>query len=139
MLVRNLFPFFILLFIVMGCTEAARQERFKSEERGKIVGVLNKQFSLRDKDRTVYQVVNGIEFDCSFKFRLGDRNDNTVRYIGDKTLAVSFCESTSEFIKKSKLVMVLTPENVSLIKNAGFEQVVLYDREGRVVDIKQLL
>jgi hypothetical protein len=45
------------------------------------------------------------------------------------TLIARFCESTSEFTReKEQLAGFLTPENLALIKNAGFEKVVLYDR-----------
>ncbi len=133
LLVKNLFPFFILLFVVMGCTKLARQAPGKLEEQEKVIEILNKQFDLRKADRTARQVVQGIEFDCSFKFREGIEDDKI-------TLIARFCESTSEFIKeKERLAGFLTPENLTLIKNAGFEKVVLYDRrEKEVIDSKMI-
>jgi hypothetical protein len=129
--VKNLLPVFILLFAVIGCTKLARQPPGKYEEQKKVVEILNEQFDLRNADRTVRQVVNGIKFDCTFQFRLGLQDDKI-------TLIASFCESTSDYEKEQRLVGVLTPENLALIKNAGFEQVVLYDRsEYTLMDKKE--
>lgn len=124
LLSKKILPFFILLIAVLGCTKLARQPTGKLEEQEKVVETLNKQFNLRDKDRTVYQAAKGITFDCSFDFR-EEVNDDKI------TLFVRFCESTSEYIKERKLTDVLTPENLALIKNAGFEKVVLYARRER--------
>ncbi len=128
LLVRNLFPFLILFFVVMGCTEAARQDRAKFKERERVIELLNKQFDLRKADRTVYQVTKGIEFDCRFKFYME-------KWANDKLLFAEFCESTSEHTRKEeKLAAVLTPENLTLLKNAGFEKIELYEK-GRIVDM----
>jgi hypothetical protein len=117
LLVRNLFPFFILLFVLMGCG-MSEQERAKYEERKQVVEVLNKQFDLRDRIR---EAAGLRSYDCKFKFELGNEDGKT-------TLVVYFCESTSSATKERKLADVLTPENTALIKNAGFEQVKLYER-----------
>jgi hypothetical protein len=128
LLVKNLLPFLILLFAVLGCTEAARQDHAKFKERERVIEMLNEQFNLRKADRTVYQAVKGIEFDCRFKFYME-------KWANDKLLFAEFCESTSEHTRKEeKLAAVLTPENLTLLKNAGFEKIELYEK-GRIVDM----
>lgn len=128
LLIKKLLPFLILLFAVLGCTEAARQDRAKFKERERVIELLNEQFNLRKADRTVRQVVKGIEFDCRFKFYME-------KWANDKLLFAEFCESTSEHTRKEeKLAAVLTPENLALLKNAGFEKIELYEK-GRIVDM----
>jgi hypothetical protein len=122
LLVKNLFPFFVLLFVVMGCTEAARQDRAKFQEREKVIELLNKQFDLRKADRTVYQVAKGIEFDCRFKFYME-------KWANDKLLFAEFCESTPS---NASLADILTPENLALLKNSGFERLDLYGKGYRI-------
>ncbi len=46
LLVKNLFPFFILFFVVMGCQSQAEMDGYK--ERSRVAELLNKQFDLRD-------------------------------------------------------------------------------------------
>lgn len=125
LLTRTLLPFFILLFVVMGCTEAARQDRAKFQEREKVIELLNKQFDLRKADRTVRQVVKGIEFDCRFKFYME-------KWANDKLLFAEFCESTPESATSAD---ILTPENLALIKNSGFEKLDIYKKGHRTESI----
>jgi hypothetical protein len=127
LLVQKLLPFLILLFAVLGCSEAGRQKHAKFEEREKVIELLNAKFSLRDS-ATVDQVVRGISFDCRFKFYME-------KWANDKLLFVEFCESTSSAVKERKLADVLTPENLALLKNAEFERIELYDEKGRRADV----
>jgi hypothetical protein len=118
--IKSLFPLFVLIFIVLGCNRMTEQERIKYEERKKVVEKLNEQFDLSNKPRTPYQVANGIKFDCDFKFRM--------EYGKDKVLVARHCESTSQATKEAKLTPILTPGNLDLIKNSGFEIIELFDR-----------
>jgi hypothetical protein len=122
LLVKNLFPFLVLFFVVMGCTEAARQQRAKLEERERVIELLNKQFDLRKSDRTVYQVAKGIEFDCRFKFYME-------KHANDKLLFAEFCESTPS---DASLADITTPENLTLLRNSGFEKLELY-KKGQII------
>ncbi len=127
-----LLAFSVIIFVFIIYAEWSLEEKKENEKayyletkderkREAVVETLNQKFDLSNKPRTPYQGANGIEFDCKFRFRLG-RKDNKI------TLIARFCESTSEYTKSLRLREVLTPENLALIKNAGFEQVVLYDR-----------
>ncbi len=124
LLVKKLLPFLILVFAVLGCTEAARQDRAKFNERERVIELLNKQFDLRKADRTVHQVVKGVEFDCRFKFYME-------KWANDKLLFAEFCESTPS---NASLADILTPENLTLLKESGFEKLELY-KKGRIVDM----
>lgn len=117
---KKLIPFLILLFVVLGCTKLGRQPTAKHEQQIEVVKTLNAKFDLSHK-ATVDQEIRGIEYDCQFKFELGVEDDKI-------TLIAYFCESTSRAMKERKLADVLTPENTNLIKNAGIEQVKLYER-----------
>jgi hypothetical protein len=113
---RMLLPFLVLVFVVMGCFSQAEIDARK--ERDRVIEVLNKQFDLRDRVR---EAAGLRSYDCKFKFESGDEDGKT-------TLVVYFCESTSKATKERKLGEVLIGGNVDLIKNAGFEQVKLYER-----------
>lgn len=117
---RMSLPFLVLLIVVMGCTKLGRQPQGRYQQQLKVAEVLNAKFDLSAK-ATVDQTVKGIRFDCKFKFFVDVEDDKV-------TLVVYFCESTSTATKERKLAEVLTPENAALIKDAGFEQVKLYDR-----------
>jgi hypothetical protein len=119
LLAGRLLPFLILFLVVLGCTKLAWQAPGKLEEQDRVTEILNAKFDLANK-ATVGQAVRGIRYDCEFKCwqRL---YDNKI------TLMVYFCESTSSSTKERKLSDFLTPENLALIKNAGFEQVKLYE------------
>jgi len=114
----KLLPFLVLIFVVLGCTKLGRQAPGKIEEQEKVIETLNKKFDLHDP---LYKAATGRDFDCDYQFREGIED-------GKITLIARFCESTSVATKEKKLAGLLTPENFSLIKKAGFEQVVLYDR-----------
>ncbi len=115
-----LLPFLVLVFVVLGCTKLGRQPTEKLEEQYRVAKQLNDKFSLRNilQFNSKGAVVN---YDCKFNFEVQDE-DNKI------TLVTRFCESTSSATKERKLAEVLTPENVAMIKNAGFEQVKLYER-----------
>jgi hypothetical protein len=52
---------------------------------------------------------------------------------------VYFCASTSSAMKERGLADILTPQNLTMIKNAGFEQVNLYERYGnKLVAVKAI-
>ena len=123
---RILLPFLVLVFVVMGCTKLGRQDPGKYEQQLKVAELLNAKYSLRNKLEFT-GTGKRLEYDCQFKFEVGVENDRI-------TLVVYFCESTSTAMKERKLGDVLTPENTALIKDAGFEQVVLHERiSGEVV------
>jgi hypothetical protein len=112
-LVKNLFPFFILLFVVMGCQSQAEMDGYR--ERNRVAEVLNQQFDRRDRVR---EAAGLRTYDCRFQFR--------AQYSDDKILLARLCESSPRVANISD---ILTPQNVALIKNAGFTEVVLYDRQ----------
>jgi hypothetical protein len=113
LLVKNLFPFFILLFVVMGCQSQAEMDGYR--ERNRVAEVLNQQFDRRDRVR---EAAGLRTYDCRFQFR--------AQYSDDKILLARLCESSPRVANISD---ILTPQNVALIKNAGFTEVVLYDRQ----------
>jgi hypothetical protein len=109
LLVKNLFPFFILLFVVMGCTEAARQESRERAEREQIeqkaeeareaiVERLNKRFDSRP--------------DCIFKFHASGSNSDR--------LEISNCSPTKTRIMPE---LVLTAGDRKELKSLGFDWV----------------
>jgi hypothetical protein len=113
LLVKNLFPFFILLFVVMGCTEAARQELRESAEREQIerktqeareaiVERLNKRFDSRS--------------DCIFKFR-----------VSGLSLEISSCSPTKARILPEQ---VLTAGDRKELKSLGLGWVETTNRGG---------
>jgi hypothetical protein len=112
LLVKNLFPFFILLFVVIGCQSKADHEAW--QERSKVVDVLNEQFNLRNR---IGEAAGLPRYDCRFQFRI---------FISEQSaLLARLCESSSSTASISD---ILTPKNVALIKAAKFEKVILYDR-----------
>jgi hypothetical protein len=117
---RMFLPFLVLLLVVLGCTKLGRQPTEKMNEQYRVAKELNAKFSLRN--RLEFSSKGAVvEYDCKFNFEVQDE-DNKI------TLVARFCESTSSATKERKLTEVLTPENVAMIKNAGFEQVKLYER-----------
>jgi hypothetical protein len=120
LLANKLLPFLILLFVVLGCTKLGRQPTARYEQQKEVVKILNEKFDLSNSLQ-FNSKGKRIEYDCQFKFELGVED-------GKITLIVYFCESTSSAMKERKLADVLTPENTTLIKGAGFEQVKLYER-----------
>jgi hypothetical protein len=113
LLVKNLFPFFILFFFLMGCG-SSKPEKGSYEKRKNVAEVLNNQFDLRDRVR---ELAGLRTYDCRFQFR-AQYSDNTI-------LLARLCESSPGTANISD---ILTPQNVALIKDAGFAEVVLYDR-----------
>ncbi len=112
LLVKNLFPFFVLLFVVIGCKSEAEMDA--SKERRRVAEVLNKQFDLRDPLRKAAGLPT---YDCRFQFR--------AQYSDDKILLARLCESSPP---AANIPDILTPQNLALIKNAGFTELVLYDK-----------
>ncbi len=112
LLVKNLFPFFILLFVVIGCQSQAEMDGY--QERKRVAEVLNEQFDRRDRVR---EAAGLRTYDCRFQFR--------AQYSDNKILLARLCESSP---LTATISDILTPQNVALIKNAGFAEVVLYDR-----------
>ncbi len=112
LLVKNLFPFFILFFVVMGCQSQAEMDGYK--ERSRVAELLNKQFDLRDPLRKAAGLPT---YDCRFRFR--------PQYSDNKILLVKLCESSPP---AANIPDILTPQNLALIKNAGFTELVLYDK-----------
>jgi hypothetical protein len=112
LLVKNLFPFFVLVFVVMGCQSQADMDARR--ERDRVAEVLNKQFDLRDKLR---EMAGRASYDCRFQFR--------AQYSDNKILLARLCESSPSVANISD---ILTSDNVAMIKGAGFAEVVLYDR-----------
>ncbi len=53
------------------------------------------------------------------------------KWANDKLLFAEFCESTPS---NASLADILTPENLALLKNAGFERIQLY-KEGKPFDM----
>jgi hypothetical protein len=112
LLVKNLFPFFILLFVVIGCQSQAEMDGYK--ERKRVAEVLNEQFNLRDKIR---EAAGLRTYDCRFQFR--------PQYSDNKILLARLCESSPP---SASISDIFNSQNRALIKNAGFTELVLYDR-----------
>lgn len=112
LLAKNLFPFFILLFVVIGCQSKADREAW--QERSRVVDVLNEQFNLRNR---IAEAAGLPRYDCRFRFR--------ILIPEQSALLATLCESSSSAASISD---ILTPKNVALIKAAKFEKVILYDR-----------
>jgi hypothetical protein len=110
---RKLLPFFILLFVVMGCQSQAEMDGY--QERKRVAEVLNEQFDRRDRVR---EAAGLRTYDCRFQFR--------AQYSDNKILLARLCQSSP---LTATISDILTPQNVALIKNAGFTEVVLYDRQ----------
>jgi hypothetical protein len=113
LLVKNLFPLFILFFVLMGCG-SSKPEKGSYEKRKKVAEVLNDQFDLRDRVR---ELAGLRTYDCRFQLR--------AQYSNNRILLARLCQSSPP---SASISDILTPQNVALIKDAGFEEVVLYDR-----------
>jgi hypothetical protein len=115
---KNLLPFFILLFVVIGCTEEARRGNAKVDEREKVVEILNKQFDLPTADV------------CAIRFSMEKYDGNR-----GKTLYATACSLLDKETLRSS--DILTPENIALIKNAEFETLKIY-QHGRIIEVVQI-
>jgi hypothetical protein len=108
-----------------------RQPKEKQQQQTEVIEFLNKKHDLRHLT-TVDQMIKGREYDCQFHFESA-LEDNKI------TLMVYFCASTSSAMKERGLADILTPQNLTMIKNAGFEQVNLYERYGnKLVAVKAI-
>lgn len=108
-LALKLLPFFILLFVVMGCTEEVRrQNREKAETEAREKKAINAREDIAEQLSKEFDS----RPDCLFRFQaLGEQS---------KTLLIKNCAPTTARIKPE---LVLTPENRTKLKSLGFEEV----------------
>lgn len=118
---KKLLPFFIFLFFISGCTEAARQQQREAAE-------LQKQADARDEFTT--KLTHKFELPgsrrCVVTFRT-EGKDN-------KTLRVDPCSLLEERGEKIDLYKVFDKETMQEVKRLGFTRMET-ERDGKTIYI----
>lgn len=112
--VKPLLPFFILLFIVMGCSEAARREREAIKAREKVLVELNDYWKM--------PTIPAGEGDCIYKFSMSG--------VHSEILDVSPCKIMET--RKIKSEEILADGRREKIKKVGFEELHIHQSGGQL-------